>query len=307
MAAEWSRAHGRARQTRLKEDYERADALRSTIRAAGYEPEALLEAPRPMVVRGGREAPTVVRGGRRPPPRGVSEAALPPSVSRPSESTVTVSSPPIKVSPPTSFEAAHNVAASAFTCSSLPLRANSDEDAMPVQFFCPITHNLMVDPVFTADGHTYERQVIAEWLATRDTSPLTNEVLAHKHLTPNVALRTLISEHVPLLPSLHESSTGTWPTSSPPAGPQPALPPPPLPLHAPLQPLPPLPPLQPQLDRVDLLATHLAPSTQPAPQSFSQPAPVVVPVSPSATRGRGGRGGRGAGRGTGKLIAPVLQ
>ena len=39
-----------------------------------------------------------------------------------------------------------------------------------------------------ADGHTYERQHITEWLQKSDTSPMTNETMEHKHLTPNFAL-----------------------------------------------------------------------------------------------------------------------
>ena len=54
---------------------------------------------------------------------------------------------------------------------------------------CPITSELMLDPVFTADGQTYERWAIEEWLSTKDVSPLTNEKLEHKELTPNVLVR----------------------------------------------------------------------------------------------------------------------
>ena len=54
---------------------------------------------------------------------------------------------------------------------------------------CPLTFELMVDPVVTADGQTYERKAIEQWLATHDTSPSTGEKLKHKALTPNVAFR----------------------------------------------------------------------------------------------------------------------
>ena len=37
---------------------------------------------------------------------------------------------------------------------------------------CPITHELMVDPVLAEDGHTYERSSIEEWLSRKNTSPL---------------------------------------------------------------------------------------------------------------------------------------
>ena len=38
----------------------------------------------------------------------------------------------------------------------------------PNHFICPITQDLMIDPVSAADGHTYERRVIqGGWSATR--------------------------------------------------------------------------------------------------------------------------------------------
>ena len=44
-----------------------------------------------------------------------------------------------------------------------------------------------------ADGNSYERADIEEWLAAHNTSPITNEVLAHMTLTPNTTLRKLIT------------------------------------------------------------------------------------------------------------------
>jgi len=67
-------------------------------------------------------------------------------------------------------------------------------------FVCPITQDLMADPVVTADGHTYEREAILRWLHKQQscglpcTSPLTGEPLEHINLVPNVALRGLIRE-----------------------------------------------------------------------------------------------------------------
>jgi len=61
-------------------------------------------------------------------------------------------------------------------------------------FFCTITDELMQDPVCTADGHTYERAAIEEWLAGHDTSPSTGVELPNKNLTPNLALRNSIDE-----------------------------------------------------------------------------------------------------------------
>jgi len=61
-------------------------------------------------------------------------------------------------------------------------------------FFCTITDELMQDPVCTADGHTYERAAIEEWLAGHETSPATGVQLPNKNMTPNRALRNSIDE-----------------------------------------------------------------------------------------------------------------
>lgn len=59
---------------------------------------------------------------------------------------------------------------------------------------CPITGDVMRDPVVAADGHTYERAAIRRWLETSDTSPLTGAVLPHKELVPNYMLLTSLQE-----------------------------------------------------------------------------------------------------------------
>jgi hypothetical protein len=61
-------------------------------------------------------------------------------------------------------------------------------------FYCPILHELMSDPVLTCDGYTYERDAIERWLEDNNTSPITNNVLANKELTPNYALRSAIEK-----------------------------------------------------------------------------------------------------------------
>jgi hypothetical protein len=63
---------------------------------------------------------------------------------------------------------------------------------IPESFVCPITQEVMTDPVCTVDGHTYERSAITEWLRVRRTSPKTNLVLPSIQLTPNHSLRSAI-------------------------------------------------------------------------------------------------------------------
>ena len=53
----------------------------------------------------------------------------------------------------------------------------------------------MVDPVVAADGNTYERQEITQWLASNATSPKTNLLLETKTLFPNITVKQQI-EHL---------------------------------------------------------------------------------------------------------------
>ena len=64
----------------------------------------------------------------------------------------------------------------------------------PAEYICPISHELMVDPVFTASGQTYERECIALWLRSKQTDPISNAGLPNKKLVPNFALRGAITQ-----------------------------------------------------------------------------------------------------------------
>ena len=67
----------------------------------------------------------------------------------------------------------------------------------PENLMCPISIDLLVDPVFAADGHTYSRAEIQAWLNTgKRTSPKTNEPLAHTILTPNHLVRSMVQEYL---------------------------------------------------------------------------------------------------------------
>lgn len=68
-------------------------------------------------------------------------------------------------------------------------------------FTCAITRDVMEDPVVAADGHTYERAAIEQWIRRSPRSPMTNEQLGSAALIPNIALRKAIAEwraHQPL-------------------------------------------------------------------------------------------------------------
>ncbi|KAI3459958.1 hypothetical protein Pfo_016621 [Paulownia fortunei] len=65
--------------------------------------------------------------------------------------------------------------------------------AVPNEFLCPITLEIMTDPVIVATGQTYERDSIQQWLdSNHRTCPKTGQILAHLSLAPNFALKNLI-------------------------------------------------------------------------------------------------------------------
>ncbi len=70
--------------------------------------------------------------------------------------------------------------------------SNTMTSTYPNEWLCPITLQVMRDPVIGADGHTYERDAIEAWLQQSTTSPVTRQRLSSNQLTPNIALRSLI-------------------------------------------------------------------------------------------------------------------
>ena len=74
-----------------------------------------------------------------------------------------------------------------------PVPASSPEP--PDEFMCPITTELMTDPVLATDGHTYERSAIERWFATGKTSsPKTGEPLEVTAVFPNHSVRSMIRD-----------------------------------------------------------------------------------------------------------------
>ncbi len=67
---------------------------------------------------------------------------------------------------------------------------------VPENLCCPISMELMAQPVIAADGFTYDRASIEAWLARgKTTSPTTGAPLAHTMLTPNHLVKSMIAEY----------------------------------------------------------------------------------------------------------------
>jgi len=65
--------------------------------------------------------------------------------------------------------------------------------ACPLNYICPITLEIMNDPVVASDGNSYDRTAIEAWLLVDNRSPLTRETLT-TILYPNTDLRRQINE-----------------------------------------------------------------------------------------------------------------
>ncbi|VVB12803.1 unnamed protein product [Arabis nemorensis] len=67
------------------------------------------------------------------------------------------------------------------------------EANIPADFRCPITLELMRDPVVVSTGQTYDRESIDLWIQSgHNTCPKTGQILKHTNLIPNRALKNLI-------------------------------------------------------------------------------------------------------------------
>lgn len=73
------------------------------------------------------------------------------------------------------------------------------EKEPPTEFVCPISLQVMKDPVIAEDGYTYERKFLMEWLSKSSVSPMTREHMNPKHVLPNTEIfrRILRSEFAP--------------------------------------------------------------------------------------------------------------
>ena len=61
---------------------------------------------------------------------------------------------------------------------------------------CPISRDIMREPVTASDGQTYERSAIVSWLANHNTSPITNEIISSNDLRVNPSIRFLIDKYL---------------------------------------------------------------------------------------------------------------
>ena len=148
------------------------------------------------------------QGGNAPPALAAQPAmtptwnqpALPPNQALPS------SFPPVGPHPPSSAYRSDQYQSSGMQTQDQPRRSETRPPRRLIKgltenelrnFTCPITHDIMWEPVVTSDGHTYEKDAIEQWLAAspdgQALSPMTQLPMGRTVL-PNKIIADLIRD-----------------------------------------------------------------------------------------------------------------
>jgi U-box domain/FHA domain len=75
------------------------------------------------------------------------------------------------------------------------------------EFLCPITYELLREPVVAKDGHTYEKAAIEKWLKSHRNSPRSGEAM-EDGIIPNMNMKKLIQDLI------NEGGAGLYATDS---------------------------------------------------------------------------------------------
>mmetsp|Transcript_20772 Transcript_20772/g.24556 ORF Transcript_20772/g.24556 Transcript_20772/m.24556 type:complete len:344 (+) Transcript_20772:50-1081(+) len=91
------------------------------------------------------------------------------------------------------------------TVANLLLKREVNDGGIPWEFECPITLDVMEDPVIAADGKTYEREAIEDWLLKSGGASIDGTMLPHCNLVPNYRLKEEITAYTKAKKILYES------------------------------------------------------------------------------------------------------
>jgi len=122
-----------------------------------------------------------------------------------------------------------------------PLKSNKPEEPMKTaadfstfypavtslekQYHCPLTKEIMVEPMSDFEGNSYERVAILKYLETSTISPVTGNPLYAIHLSPNSALKEKIRYTLKLKECLTSLQNAVQPRPTLPSQPSSTLPP----------------------------------------------------------------------------------
>mmetsp|Transcript_29049 Transcript_29049/g.34258 ORF Transcript_29049/g.34258 Transcript_29049/m.34258 type:complete len:709 (+) Transcript_29049:149-2275(+) len=83
--------------------------------------------------------------------------------------------------------------------------SNNLEEDPPPSFYCPISQQIMHDPVVLSDGYSYERRHLQQWLEHKDSSPISGVKLPSKEFFENTTLKTGIEEYFKQMFTIHRN------------------------------------------------------------------------------------------------------
>lgn len=64
-------------------------------------------------------------------------------------------------------------------------------------YLCPISHEIMTDPVIASDGNTYQRKSITEWFRRgKRKSPVTGEIIQSNLINDNFLVKEIIMNFI---------------------------------------------------------------------------------------------------------------
>ncbi|OCL07298.1 hypothetical protein AOQ84DRAFT_342003 [Glonium stellatum] len=86
--------------------------------------------------------------------------------------------------------------------------------SMPPEYLCPISQELLEDPVISCDGFTFERKNIERWFQIRQSSPLTGLVLENTDLRHNGRIANAIKTWVEANDILDAAQSALYPNPS---------------------------------------------------------------------------------------------
>lgn len=99
----------------------------------------------------------------------------------------------------------------------LLLKREITDSGTPWEFECPLTLDIMEDPVIASDGATYERKAIEDWFSRVEgsslLSPSTQQPMPNRTLTPHYRLREEISAFTKAKNLLRKEDPMAWPKS----------------------------------------------------------------------------------------------
>jgi hypothetical protein len=91
----------------------------------------------------------------------------------------------------------------------LAARLDAQQITISAGLVCPLTQEIMMDPVVAADGHTYERRALEIWLTCRPCSPLTHMLLPNTEWPTNWVVKSLLHRLREERPRSPSSSSST--------------------------------------------------------------------------------------------------